>query len=1321
MESMPESEVPMTPESADVKQKIIENLSQGLINESSEIIQKYSVSEAIISSPEVQEAAKLGMIRHLSKVDIDIYGALEIKHNFPISHGIISSPELQEAVKRGMIRCLSKVDIDIYGALLIKHNFPISHEIISSPELQEAVKAGIINCLAGHQHESAVKLKQVFFVSDAVISSPEVQEAAKIFLMDWLNNDPKDLFSSVIRTDAALEIIQEFFVPDATVQEVAKQAIVKYLSRGIKVALEIRNKLSLSDAVISSSEVQTAACDAMIDCLYDKNIDNALEIKEKFAISDKLITTHKVQNAVMLCMYEDLSNEEVDRAFIAKERFLISDEIAQEATAKAIIQFLHKGRTDPVLAIKRKFSIPERIFQESAKSAMIELITDGQMFTVISAWDDLSLPADILLEAANQALVLSVSQGNVDNSLKIMKQFSISDDIIQTAEIQDAARQGIIGCLNGFRLYVNNIYRIKSTFAVSDEEIPAIMIWLEFYNDAAIPLNIRHSFEAASFAAYAEELIIAFDPEVLSARLTHRLSPREYRDISVINSDCLKLDDKGKYDMESVAELMESDENIIPDENIRRMLALGRKVFGAQSMIDYSSRPDMARHDELYFMPAIIALQEQSGLSPDKFSGNILLQVARDNSFYEEGNAHHRFATICQSLSGLDVAERLNLAKRYSEVAKLQDLVRVLESGAGVFSSWKMLKKFHELNQLLERSEILEDLNDREMSPKLRNFIENLAFHPNISLHNVIQFWREPAKFLEIDDEHADAQVNAVKKPANYISLPFLGLSAENLRDAYVEGTLDKLQTLPAMERVYKNMGIDEDKNPNTAKGLHAYLVKAMGRRSEGIKGDAKDTKKLFHELNKFCKTKSLQLQDLVDPQKGPALIAELTVESQTVLRDLIFAKNTGMAKPDDGDTYRIRIGAKSDPAMVVAGNDTASCMPFGSGKNNVYMFNPNCVQLVLERQLADGSWRTAAQSVVTIDIKTSKPTPELIDGYKQHKSLQDLIESKDFANQPVITCDNIEVAKNEEGERVKVISETYAKFFAEYLAEHAEALNLDPTRVIVGAGYTPASLGLPKEPNTYVPLAPMSYSDNIQEDCYVIETGFKPIKSPPRQKIRTLKTTDAMAAAYIEGKAYHDNDSLLEYLHKIQNNIIGKEIADKFHDRPNLSFIATDERGVPQAYIISYEGVIGNERLPQIYIADLAADPQNKLAAPALVRTMIRTYFENYGTQERPFVPIFTNAREKTSYQWILKLAESTARRYGAVVTIEEQETYNVGGETMHNVRIYIGKNSDSLQKQQREYGPITEPGAENYPDEYRDGYQEDYDDMDNLAPENE
>lgn len=819
-----------------------------------------------------------------------------------------------------------------------------------------------------------------------------------------------------------------------------------------------------------------------------------------------------------------------------------------------------------------------------------------------------------------------------------------------------------------------------------DDADPYIKQCWNFDDDADIPLAVRKSNEAKSYRYHSlspdkDGTDHTVDSVALTARVTHFLSPNEYEIFAETNPDALQVENgQLSYPGELVVELGRLLET---EPNIELMLNLGVRQFGADAMLRYMNRPDLSRHDALHFMVDILHVQENSGLTADAFAQNILLQVAKDGAKYDGLTAHHHFATVIDSLKDTTPAEVFAKAKQFSSVKALQKLVNDLEGG-NPFASWKTLKKFYEIKQLLGKSELLRELNEGEISPKLREYVEKLAFHPNISTDAVIRFWKNTDEFLGIDDKHTSEQINAVKKPSNLLSLPYLGLTPESLRDALVEGEMDKVQVLPPMERTY-TLGIEVLDNSEKPADLWRFLREAIGQRKKGVEGKAASVKKCFDEVKRWCKIYAVTFDELWDEAKGIDVLSVVAKDAQSELRSIVFHETYGMRqRKTEGVVYRARLGNKSDPDMVVAGNDTASCMPFGSGKNNVYMFNPVYAQMVLERMGEGGKWRTAAQSVMSIDHKTSTPTPELMAAYlDQGQHLKDLVKSGDLEQLPVVTCDNIEPAKNEEGDRVRYMKEAYQKFFTEYLEQYADQLRVSRTTVAVGAAYTPDGLGFREVDNTYIPVAPAGYSDNVHAKCFVIDTGLPELESGNSKGMTPLTTRDAMAVAMLEGKAYADNENLLVGLHKVQYSLIGKDIANQHFKRPELSFIYKNEHNTPQGYIIAYEGSQDGESF--VFIDDLAADPGTKLVGGRLITKFFDEYAANYGTDERPLLPIYTNARDKTSFPIIERRATTIAERKGLKARVVEIGTHMRGEDLMHDVVILIGKTDEELQAQEK------------------------------------
>lgn len=820
-----------------------------------------------------------------------------------------------------------------------------------------------------------------------------------------------------------------------------------------------------------------------------------------------------------------------------------------------------------------------------------------------------------------------------------------------------------------------------------DEDI--VKMW-NFLDDNDVPRRIRQSNEVKEaveyFVSYME-LFPNFKSHaelIVDARCKCYLSPIEV--IWLLKREGVAFDNIDSKTPDEIIKIMIETPDFISDQNIINHIKHGVDMFGAKVMLEYMNHPDLERHDTVYFMPALVSLYKKSGLTRDIFSDNILLQVAADNATYEEGTAHHRLATVARTLEYIDIKYTLDKLKNFNNIHQLFVLAEEFERNSP-FASWKSLKKFHELVQIIHRTEMLEELaHSKTVSEKMRNYVSSLMFHPNIPGKVITQFWKEPDQFLDIEDIHTNEKLNAAKKPSNLISLPHLGLSAVSLRDAYVEGAYDRIQTLPPMNCEFY-FGIPSKEETDSPRKIFYCLWKAIGQKRKEVTGLAANPDKLFFEAQKWCKHNNVKWSDLWNEEHGASVVGQASEEARKKLIDLVFDQDFGVrGRQEEFQIYRAVIGNKSDPDMVIAGNDTASCMPFGSGKNNVYMFNPNCVQMVVQRRSVDGKWRTAAQSVMNIDHEVSTLVPELMRKYLQEGvHLRDLVKKGDLERSPVLVCDNIEVAKNEEGARVARIRKVYEKFFKEYLKKNGTALGVKTGEVYVGTGYTPDALGLEKVANHFVPQAPMGYSDNIHQNAFVIKTGLSESTMQYKHGLQPMTTRDSLAISVIEGKAYSDNMTLLENLHHIQNSIIGMEVANTYLERPNLSFVYRDAKNTPKGYILAYEGETINdeEKTNFVYLSDLATDKETRMAGGRLIKGFFDKYSESYGG-DKPYLPIYTNARESTSFPIIEKQTKTLCKEKGLVYKIVEIGQHQKGQDTFHDIVICIGKLEEDLAKQE-------------------------------------
>jgi len=721
----------------------------------------------------------------------------------------------------------------------------------------------------------------------------------------------------------------------------------------------------------------------------------------------------------------------------------------------------------------------------------------------------------------------------------------------------------------------------------------------------------------------------------------------------------------------------------------------GIEVFGIEKMFAYIDKPNVSRHDALHAFVNISVLLDKSGLTPDQFYGNILAQVNKDDAQYEAGTSYHQINALAQSFpyNPLQILEK---ARTYSDIPMLQELVSTYKSNGDIFQSWKHLKRFMELSKVLEQTEILDQLKElkQEGKDKLYNYIERLAFHPssNVDMKSVVQFWKRPDRFFDVEDTHTPREVHDRKKPSNYTDIPNLDLTAEQLRDALVEGSLDTLQVFKPLEIEYEFA-----KNPSDFKDFRNSIKEALGSRKDSIPGEAKNVGKLFNELKRYFAAFSLLFEDYL-----AGTITEIPESLQEQASSALYNSNYGIVKPKV-ETIKItaKINMKSDPDGVLAGNDTACCMPFGSGKNNVYTFNPDTSLFTIQVHRVDGDRRTIAQSVLTKDKDVKTNVEKIVKNLNVVGEHMDQIVSEDILIQTpnILSCDNVEVAPNfKSAQFSNIIEAVYRDFFKEYFARHGKDQNFDQGHVVIGMGYSDTLTHLLKIDNTYVPAAPVGYSDKTAAEVYNLPIDQKytapglvnkKVKAqdnttqvsesprPTQTGVELLTFEDTLPVAYLEGKAYSDNQSLITFLHNMENGLIAKDINNSAKGRPNMSIKYTDNTSKMRGYILAYEGVVSDEARRKfgadehaVFVSDLATDKQGSITGGRLVQAFTELYKTNY-LDKNNFVPVYAQTREQTSYRLIQRQLQRLSKDLNIDFDLEELPTYKAGNDIMHPVII--------------------------------------------------
>lgn len=720
----------------------------------------------------------------------------------------------------------------------------------------------------------------------------------------------------------------------------------------------------------------------------------------------------------------------------------------------------------------------------------------------------------------------------------------------------------------------------------------------------------------------------------------------------------------------------------------------GAYLFSYKHMLEYIQREGLSLHDAVHAIEEISELFRISGLSANEFYNNVLKQVAMDNSSYPEGSAHHHFNAIAKT-ANKSIIEVVDKLLQYKEIDHLQKLAAIFESPQAALSTWTNIKRCSDLEQLLGQVKILENLKEEKLkgNDALYHYIETLAFHPDskVNMQSILDFWMEPKTFLAAESSDTPHELHDRIKPSNYVDISNLDLTALELRNALIEGKMDQIQVFSPLKIKYK-ISLE---NYSTLE----LLFKALGSRKKNIEGIAKNPKRLFREIKAFLKSNSINIDDYL--QKGGELPEETNMAQ---LESIIYDPDFGIEKTKiKSQEFVAQIYKKSDPEGAMAGDDTANCMPFGDGKNTLYTFNPNTAQFVIRLVKKDQKERTIAQSVITKDMDMGKVIANIISEFTSGRaSLTNILPENLLEHAPTyIAADNVEVSPNFSNDRYQRMIEIIMRdFFKEYTKHYAQNQELEPNKIVIGKGYADALTSLPSIPNTFAPQAPISYSDKTGQAAYVLDltknekshlilekdvavpevSDAKQVAFSNIPGVEYLTFEDALRVGYLEDKVYADNQSLMLFPHNMENALIAKDINNVAKDRPNLSLKYLDDKKQMRGYLLAWEGQITDQSIeydakkfykkPCIYILDLVADKNATMAGGKLIKAFIELYKRNYLDLGK-LIPIYTQARETTSYRIVQRQLERLGNEIGINFELIELPTYNVDYDTMHPIII--------------------------------------------------
>ncbi|MEK7648425.1 MAG: hypothetical protein AAB400_00720 [Patescibacteria group bacterium] len=1276
------------PDKTEVLNRIGVMIRKGDISTVAKLRERHDISDSDMRISAVQDAAREALpafyLRNEGKDLIE--KIIEFLNTVPLIGSTALDPRIQE-IAQDLFSEACRRQTSVGTIQLFQDIFRIDEEYVTG-EIVEV----IIDALADWKHAYATELMTSFQAAMKYFSDPEQSAKVRdiletIFDQEWAEYKYEDsaklfaVYRDILAPHDRQELVERIEHHILTTAEL----IAYPLSSDVVKDLERSFVMATAYGIETTGRIEKNvrdAIDSILDEYYGESdfheiIQSIIKVVEHYGLRDAMISSFSRAVGKMLINGEEESANE-----IAFRLHLTSDEL--KVAAGEYIAYLpediesapdHYGDEDGSID-NEKVQTELRRYIKNLNSLGVDNLTIVELcfeydllHYLIPMCDELGLSRDEWRMTARTALNNALAKPDTDMVSKLLR-YDLVDGAISLESDQ------IESCPVWLRKYMGlyDIDTLSKFVRIAEYD-------RKLYNGMSSS-NDRGPFLTKDDLAICHAIHIFPVEGLYLLRSGHTLPSLE------------GFREKGEQSYVSLFKLLHNHSKEMQEWNdtvsqnlVPHRFETGAQLFGYGKMFFYIDRNNLSRHDALYAFDKIIVLVKTAGLSAHEFFGRILRQVAMDDSHYDEGSAHHKLNEIASSFNP-NCSDILEQAQQYATIPRLAELASQFSSLEDVFVSWKSLKKYAELCHLIGQTAILKELQElkcRDGESKLYQFVETLAFHPtsNVSIKDIMLFWRKPQDFLSKDDSHADESVHERKKPSNYTDIPNLDLTATELRDALVGGVLDRLQAFPPFTIEYELDDVPEN--------LRSTMIRALGARKNHISGEAQSPKALYYALSEAARSEGVNLSAYLNDAAislNDSLVAKLSA--------ILYDERIGITRRVR-EAYRAKINAKSDPQGVLAGNDTACCMSFDSGKNAVYMFNPIDAMFTIQRRRSDGVWRTVAQSLLTKDADVGMPVPAVMDGIGHGKHICDVIPAQVLSTaQRYLSADNIEIAPNvkTDTDSLWTIEKIYKDFFAEYLVRYAPDLGLHGIHMPIGMGYTDTMTTLPKRSNTFVPLAPLSYSDKTGENVYLLTPSIaipasqkkiihedRPasrIHIPIEEKgIDYLTFQDTLQVAYLEGKIYKDNQELIVNLHNIENALIAKDITNELKGRPNLSVKYTDSSGQTRGYVLAYEGRltesdkdvwVEDHRLyqqPIVYVSDLASDRSNPFVGGRLIKAFFELYQKNYLDQGN-MMPIYFEARESTTHQLLSKQIERIQRQIRITFSIEEIGDYQKGKDTM-------------------------------------------------------
>ncbi|MFH1868468.1 MAG: hypothetical protein ABH843_05810 [Candidatus Omnitrophota bacterium] len=680
-----------------------------------------------------------------------------------------------------------------------------------------------------------------------------------------------------------------------------------------------------------------------------------------------------------------------------------------------------------------------------------------------------------------------------------------------------------------------------------------------------------------------------------------------------------------------------------------------KKILGFLDAKDDKRRLDTMLQDR-YHDPIFASIKAFMDTLSDeekkRFINNILMQVPQDKGVDSNGEVSHtqlhQIVNMLLRVFGKDWREKIMSSDIDSQVFKA--LRRELLEESKAFDKWSQFKRLRVLANMISHKKLLAAIDKyqdgTERGEKLYAYYEFLILHSAMEDSEALRkMILEPEEFLGLGDANTPQKLHDAKKPSRLLELNYIDLNARELIDGLILGYFDDIQVIKPYRKEIGVEELDPAIGRLTGGKLLDYLTKSgyaveNGLRpvlSEYLSGSLGPLKRRLAGLeagrSRSALAKQIELVEEVIVLLNNDAPFNIIINRTAKFRfDAEALKRHGLSLP----VYAISIIPKSDPQAIMTGSEAPSCMAYGSGKNNIYVFNLNTAFLALSKEITGENGkkrdRILATSVITLDRRIPQMIPAIVKAIENAAAADKLEEldmeellGEDFldkvSKEAFISADNVEAAPStiismEAGGNFEdLVRVAYRKFFTEYLKRYPKTRRgrrINRSKILIGIGYSDFLTNLEtEEDNHYVMQVPGGYSDKTGDKIKVL--NLDDVEDLAEEKlingIQPLSYEDLLEVSFIENKAFRDA--------AYKSNIAGIEMelmaatynenysrAMKGDRRKNLS-LGYFEEGKLQGYIIAYVGFDEATGKEIIYISDYAAAHKRGKAGGALLKAL--------------------------------------------------------------------------------------------------------------------